>query len=60
MQSRLLQPCLSGSGTCGAADAIKETAYAVRTVTIVAVDKLSEEMLPELKGQFGDGLRPCL
>lgn len=35
-----------------AADAIKAIAYAVRTVTIVSVNKLSEEMLPELEGNW--------
>lgn len=52
MQSHLLQPCLGVSGTRGAADAIKEIAFAARTVTIVSVNKLSEEMLPDLKGNL--------
>lgn len=52
MQSRLLQPCLGGCGTRRAADAIKEIAFAVRRVTIVSVNKLSEEMVAELKGNL--------
>lgn len=35
-----------------AADAIKAIAYEVRTVTIVSVNELSEEMLPELEGNW--------
>lgn len=52
MQSRLLQPCLGSSGTCSATDAIKEMPSAVRTVTVASVNKLSEEMLPEFKGNL--------
>lgn len=52
MQSRLLQPCLGGGSPRGPADAIKEITFAVRTVTIVSVNKLSEEMLLELKGNL--------
>lgn len=52
MQTRLLQPRLGGGGTHRAADAIKAIANAVRTVTIVSVNKLSEETLPGLKSNL--------